>query len=227
MLSTLEDVQAAFNESRSDGTAVSLADLVVLGGNAAIEQAAAEAGHDIEVPFEPGRVDAEEEWTDEESFEALKPTADGFRNYVGEEFENLDRKPEEHLVDRADLLDLTPEEMTALLGGLRTLGATYGDSDRGVFTDDTESLDTDFFETVLSMDYEWEEADEEYVYEGYDRETGEQVWKATRYDLIFGSNSRLRAIAEVYGAEDGEETFVQDFVDAWHKVMTADRFDLE
>ena len=226
VLSAYEDIKAEFNESRSDGTAVSLADLIVLGGNAAIEQAAAEAGYDVTVPFEPGRVDAEEEWTDEESFEALKPAADGFRNYVGEEFENLDSKPEEHLVDRADLLDLTPEEMTVLVGGLRTLGATYGDSDRGVFTDDTDSLDTDFFETVLSMDYEWEEADDG-VYEGTDRETGEVAFEATRFDLIFGSNSRLRALAEVYAAEDGDEQFVEEFVETWSKVMQADRFDLE
>jgi catalase-peroxidase len=226
VLSAYEGIKEEFNASRSDGTAVSLADLIVLGGNAAIEQAAAEAGYDVAVPFEPGRVDAEEEWTDEESFEALKPTADGFRNYVGEEFENLDRKPEEHLVDRADLLDLTPDEMTALLGGLRTLGATYGDSDRGVLTDDTESLDTDFFETVLSMDYEWEEVGDG-VYEGTDQETGEVAFEASRFDLIFGSNSRLRALAEVYAADDGDEQFVQDFVATWHKVMTADRFDLE
>ncbi|WP_302081798.1 catalase/peroxidase HPI [Salinibaculum rarum] len=224
VLSTLEDVKAEFNDSRSDGTAVSLADLIVLGGNAAIEQAAAEAGHDIDVPFEPGRVDAEEEWTDEESFEALEPETDGFRNYIGGEH---NRKLEELLVDKADLLDLTPDEMTALVGGLRQLGATYQNSERGVLTDEPGVLTTDFFDNLLSMDYEWEEADDEYVYEGYDRETGEQVWEATRYDLIFGSNSRLRALSEVYAAEDGEEEFVQDFVDAWHKVMTADRFDLE
>jgi catalase-peroxidase len=224
VLSTLEDVKAEFNDSRSDGTAVSLADLIVLGGNAAIEQAAAEAGHDVEVPFEPGRVDAEEEWTDEESFEALEPETDGFRNYIGGDH---DRKLEELLVDKADLLDLTPEEMTVLVGGLRQLGATYQNTDRGVLTDEPGVLTNDFFDNLLSMDYEWEEADDEYVYEGYDRETGEQVWEATRYDLIFGSNSRLRAISEVYASEDGEEEFVQDFVDTWHKVMTADRFDLE
>jgi len=204
VLSTLEDVQAQFNESRSDGTAVSLADLIVLGGNAAIERAAAEAGHDIEVPFEPGRVDAEEAWTDEESFQALQPEADGFRNYMSETFENADRKPEAQLVDDADLLDLTPTEMTVLVGGLRQLGATYRDTDLGVLTDEPGVLTTDFFDNLLSMEYEWEAADEEHVYEGYDRETGEQVWAATRYDLIFGSNSRLRAIAELYAADDGE-----------------------
>jgi catalase-peroxidase len=227
VLSTLEDIKTEFNDSRSDGTAVSLADLIVLGGNAAVEQAAAEAGHDISVPFEPGRVDAEKEWTDEESFEALKPETDGFRNYIGGGFEEIDRKPEEQLVDRADLLDLTPEEMTVLVGGLRQLGATYQDSDLGVLTDDPGVLTTDFFDNLLSMDYEWEEANRDYVYDGYDRETGDQVWEATRYDLIFGSNSRLRAIAEVYASGDGDERFVEDFVDAWHKVMTADRFDLE
>ncbi|RXK50453.1 catalase/peroxidase HPI [Halorientalis pallida] len=224
-LETYEEIQAEFNESRSDGTAVSLADLIVLGGNAAIEQAASEAGYDIEVPFEPGRVDAEAEWTDEESFEALELDSDGFRNYVGGEH---NRKLEELLVDKADLLDLTPEEMTVLVGGMRTLGATYGDSDRGVLTDDTESLDNDFFVNLLDMQYDWEQADEAgQVYEGYDRETGEQAWEATRFDLIFGSNDRLRAIAEVYASEDGEEQFVQDFVETWHEVMTLDRFDLE
>jgi catalase-peroxidase len=226
VLETLEGVKAEFNDSRSDGTAVSLADLIILGGNAAVEQAAAEAGYDVEVPFEPGRVDAEQEWTDEESFQALKPVADGFRNYIGDDFEEFDRKPEEHLVDRADLLDLTPEEMTALVGGLRVLGATYGDSDRGVLTDEPGALTNDFFVNLLDMRYEWEETGDG-VYEGYDLETGEVAWEGTRFDLIFGSNSRLRAIAEVYAAEDGEEEFVEDFVDAWHKVMTLDRFDLE
>ena len=226
VLETLEGVKAEFNDSRSDGTAVSLADLIVLGGNAAVEQAAADAGYDVEVPFEPGRVDAEQEWTDEESFQALKPVADGFRNYIGDDFEEFDRKPEEHLVDRADLLDLTPEEMTALVGGLRALGATYGDSDRGVLTDEPGTLTNDVFVNLLDMRYEWEETGDG-VYEGYDRETGEVVWEGTRFDLIFGSNSRLRAIAEAYAAADGEEQLVEDFVDAWHKVMTLDRFDLE
>jgi catalase-peroxidase len=228
VLSTYEDIKADFNDSRSDGTAVSLADLIVLGGNAAVEQAAAEAGYDVEVPFEPGRVDAEEEWTDEDSFEALEPMADGFRNYASDQFENLDRTPEEQLVDRADLLDLTPEEMTVLVGGLRTLGATYQDSELGVLTDDTDALDNDFFVNLLDMQYDWEESEEEEgVYEGYDRETGELAWTGSRFDLIFGSNSRLRAIAEVYSADDGEEQFVEDFVDTWHKVMTLDRFDLD
>ncbi len=224
VLSTLEDIQAEFNDSRSDGTRVSLADLIVLGGNAAIEQAAAEAGYDIEVPFEPGRTDASQEQTDVESFEALKPTVDGFRNYLPDDLDH--DQPEELLVDRADLLDLTATEMTALVGGLRTLGATYGDADLGVLTDEPGTLTADFFETLLDMSYDWEPA-EDGVYEGYDRETGELEWEATRFDLVFGSNSRLRAVAECYAAEDGEEEFVEDFVDAWHKVMMNDRFDLE
>ena len=223
VLSALEGIQAEFNDSRSDGTAVSLADLIVLGGNVAIEEAAADAGYDVEVPFEPGRVDAEQEWTDEDSFEALKPEADGFRNYIGDE---LERQPEEQLVDKADLLDLTPGELTALVGGMRALGATYGDTDRGVLTDEPGTLTNDFFVNLLDMRYEWEEAGDG-VYEGYDRETGEVAWTGTRFDLIFGSNSRLRALAEVYATDDGEAELVEDFVDAWHKVMTLDRFDLE
>jgi catalase-peroxidase len=226
VLETYEGIQAEFNDSRSDGTAVSLADLIVLGGNAAIEQAAADAGYDVTVPFEPGRVDAEAEWTDEESFEALEPETDGFRNYLGDA-DDYDRKPEELLVDKADLLDLTPAEMTALLGGLRTLGATYQDTDHGVLTDDPDALDNDFFVNLLDMGYEWEESDEDGVYEGYDRGTGEVAWTGTRFDLIFGSHDRLRALSEVYAAEDGEEQFVEDFVETWHKVMTLDRFDLE
>jgi catalase-peroxidase len=224
VLETYEAIKDAFNETRSDGTAVSLADLVVLGGNAAIEGAAAAAGHDVAVPFEPGRVDAEPGWTDEASFEALEPAADGFRNYLGED---LDRPAEAHLVDRADLLTLTPGEMTVLVGGMRTLGATYQDADLGVLTDEPGTLDNDFFVNLLDMDYEWEQSDEtEGVYEGYDRDTGELAWRGTRFDLVFGSNARLRAIAELYAAEDGEEQFVQEFVEAWQKVMTLDRFDL-
>jgi len=224
VLETYEGIQAEFNESRSDGTRVSLADLIVLGGNAAIEQAAADAGYDVTVPFEPGRVDAEAEWTDAESFEALKPEVDGFRNYLGGDF---DRKPEELLVDKADLLDLTPAEMTALVGGLRTLGVTYQDTDHGVLTDEPGLLDNDFFVNLLDMGYEWEEAEEDGIYEGYDRDTGEVAWTGTRFDLIFGSHDRLRALSEVYAAEDGEEQLVEDFVEVWHEVMTLDRFDLE
>jgi catalase-peroxidase len=224
VLETYESIQAEFNDSRSDGTRVSLADLIVLGGNAAIEQAAADAGYDVTVPFEPGRVDATPEQTDEESFQALRPAADGFRNYIGDD---LDSRPEEQLVDDADLLDLTPGEMTALVGGMRTLGATYQDTDLGVLTDEPGVLDNDFFANLLDMDYEWEESDTGGIYEGYDRDTGEVVWSGTRFDLIFGSHDRLRAIAEVYAAADGETQFVDDFVDAWSKVMQLDRFDLE
>ena len=224
VLDTLREIQESFNGSRSDGTRVSLADLIVLGGNAAIEQAAADAGFDIEVPFEPGRVDASQEQTDVESFEALEPRADGFRNYVPADAEE---PAEELLVDKADLLNLTADEMTALVGGLRVLGATYQDTDHGVFTDEPETLTNDFFANLLTMETEWQETEEPGVYEALDRETGERKWTGTRVDLVFGSNSRLRAIAEVYGADDAEEQFVEDFVAAWHKVMTLDRFDLE
>ncbi|MGQ4555153.1 catalase/peroxidase HPI [Halobellus sp. GM3] len=224
-LETLEEIQAAFNDSRSDGTRVSLADLIVLGGCAAVEQAAADAGYDVDVPFEPGRTDASQAQTDVESFEALKPDADGFRNYLGEEAE---RSAEELLVDKSDLLNLDASEMTVLVGGMRALDANYGDSDLGVFTDRPETLTNDFFVNLLDMGLEWEPSDDaEDVYELRDRETGEVEWTGTRVDLVFGSNSRLRAIAEVYGADDGEEQFVQDFVDTWSKVMHLDRFDLE
>jgi len=225
VLDTYEEIQQVFNDGRSDDVRVSLADLIVLGGNVGVEQAAADAGYDVTVPFEPGRTDATQEQTDVESFEALKPEGDGFRNYVDAD---TDRETEEHLVDRADLLDLTPAEMTVLAGGLRTLDATYGDEGYGVFTDEPEALNNDFFVTLLDMGYEWEpiSEDEEY-FEVRDRDTADVEYEATRADLIFGSNSRLRAIAEHYGAADGEEAFVEDFVDAWHKVMTADRFDLE
>jgi catalase-peroxidase len=225
VLDTLEGIQQEFNDSRSDGTQVSLADLIVLGGNAAVEQAAADAGYDVEIPFEPGRTDATQEGTDVESFEALNPEADGFRNYRGAEAE---RPAEEMLVDRSELMDLTAPEMTVLVGGMRALGATYGDAGHGVLTDRPGVLTNDFFANLLGMDTEWEPVeDTENLFEGYDRETGELEWTGTRADLVFGSNSRLRAIAEVYGADDAEEKFVRDFVDAWHKVMTLDRFDLE
>ncbi|WP_158056453.1 catalase/peroxidase HPI [Halorussus halophilus] len=225
VLETLEGIQAEFNSSRSDGTKVSLADLIVLGGNAAVEQAAKDAGYDVDVPFEPGRVDATQKQTDVESFEALKPDADGFRNYLGDE---ADRPAEELLVDKAELLNLTADEMTVLVGGMRALNANYDDSDLGVFTDRPETLTNDFFVNLLGMDTEWEPvSDAENVFEGHDRETGELKWKGSRVDLIFGSHSRLRAIAEVYGTDDAEERFVRDFVDTWSKVMKLDRFDLE
>ena len=228
VLATLEEIQTEFNGSRTDDLRVSLADLIVLGGAAAVERAAADAGYDVTVPFEPGRTDAPQEQTDVESFEALKPRVDGFRNYLGD---GVDHPPEELLVDKADLLDLTTTEMTALVGGMRALGATYENTDRGVFTDSPGTLTNDFFVNLLDMGTEWrpveEGAEDPDVYEGVDRRTGEVEWEATRLDLIFGSNSRLRAIAEVYGSEDAEEELVRDFVDAWTKVMRLDRFDLE
>jgi len=225
VLSTLEAVQEEFNGSRSDDVRVSLADLIVLGGNAAVEQAAADAGYDVEVPFEPGRTDASQERTDVESFEALEPNADGFRNYLSDEAE---RSAEELLVDRAELLNLTADEMTVLVGGMRALDANYQDSELGVFTDRPGTLTNDFFVNLLDMDYEWDPvSDAKEVFEVRHRETGELEWKGSRFDLVFGSNSRLRTIAEVYGADDGEEEFVRDFVDAWDKVMSLDRFDLE
>ncbi|MWV39492.1 catalase/peroxidase HPI [Natrialba sp. INN-245] len=239
VLETYEEIQAEFNDSRSDDVRVSLADLIVLGGNAAVEQAAADAGYDVDVPFEPGRTDATQEQTDPESFEALKPPADGFRNYYSDE---ADRSQEELLVDKADLLNLTVPEMTVLVGGMRALNATYQDSELGVLTDRPETLTNDFFVNLLDMDYEWEAAEDSQdimgweaptdtrdgeVFELRNRETGELEWTATRADLIFGSNSRLRASADVYAADDAEEKFVRDFVDTWSKVMQHDRFDLE
>ncbi|WP_338727168.1 catalase/peroxidase HPI [Haladaptatus sp. DJG-WS-42] len=225
VLEALEGIQEDFNSSRSDGVHVSLADLIVLGGNAAIEQAAKDAGYDVTVPFEPGRTDASQDQTDVDSFDVLKPTADGFRNYLGDE---ADKPAEELLVDKAELLDLTAPEMTVLVGGMRALGANYKASDLGVFTDRPETLTNDFFVNLLDMGTEWEAtADAENVFVGTDRDTNEQTWKATRVDLIFGSNSRLRAIAEVYGGADAEEKFVHDFVETWSKVMRNDRFDLE
>jgi catalase-peroxidase len=223
VLETFEEIQSEFNESRADDVRVSLADLIVLGGYAAVEQAAADAGYDVEIPFEPGRTDATQAQTDVESFEVLEPEADGFRNYVGEDAE---RSPEEVLVDKAELLNLTAEEMTVLVGGMRALDANYRGSDLGVFTDQPGTLTNDFFLNVLDMDYEWEEAADG-VYELRDRDTGDVEWKGSRVDLVFGSNARLRAIAEVYGSDDGEEKFVRDFVDTWEKVMKLDRFDLE
>ncbi|MFB6070777.1 MAG: catalase/peroxidase HPI [Halanaeroarchaeum sp.] len=225
VLDTYEEIQRTFNDGRDDDTRVSVADLIVLGGHAAVERAADDAGYDVTIPFEPGRTDATQEQTDVESFEVLEPAAEGFRNYLGED---LDREPERELVDQADLLGLTVPEMTVLVGGMRTLGATYGDTDRGVFTDEPGTLTNDFFDTLLGMDHEWVPVDEDdRIFEIRDRETGDVEWEATRFDLVFGSNSRLRAVAEVYGADDGEEKFVRDFADAWSKVMKLDRFDLD
>ena len=214
-LDTIQGVQEEFNAGRSDDVRVSLADLIVLGGNAAVEQAA----------FDPGRTDASAEQTDADSFEALKPTVDGFRNYIRDD---VDEPAEKLLVDKAELLNLTADEMTALVGGMRALKATYQDTHLGVLTDQPGTLTNDYFLNLLSMDTEWEQSrSSDHVYEGYDRETGEFKWEGTRIDLIFGSNARLRAIAEVYAGDDGEEQFVQDFVDAWTKVMRNDRFDLD
>jgi catalase-peroxidase len=223
-LGTLERVQQDFNGSQFNGKKVSLADLIVLGGCAAVEQAARNAGEDITVPFAPGRTDASQGETDVESFAVLEPTVDGFRNYFrpGEAF------PLEHgLLDRAYMLTLTAPEMTVLIGGLRALNANFGGSEHGTLTDRPETLSNDFFVHLLDMSTEWSPSEsEEYVYEGRDRSTGEAMWTATSVDLAFGSNSQLRALAEVYASDDGNEKFVRDFVGAWDKVMSLDRFDL-
>lgn len=225
VLETLEGIQSAFNEAQSGDKQVSLADLVVLGGCAAIEKAAEKAGHDVTVPFTPGRTDATDEQTDVESFEWLKPDADGFRNYYDT---RRNATAEELLVDKAQLLTLTPPEMTVLLGGMRVLDTNYDDSEYGVFTDRPGALTNDFFLNLLDMGTTWKaKSDEQEVFEGRDRNTGELKWTGTRADLIFGSNSELRALAEVYGCEDSEEKFVNDFVEAWAKVMNLDRFDLK
>jgi catalase-peroxidase len=224
VLRKFETIQQDFNASRSDGKKVSLADLIVLGGCAAIEQAAKAAGQDVKVPFTPGRMDASQEQTDIESFEPLEPSADGFRNYLGGKQR---MSPEELLVDRAQLLTLTAPEMTVLVGGLRVLGANVGQSTHGVFTDRPETLTNDFFVNLLSMGTEWQpSAGSEGVFEGHDRKTHDVRWTGTRVDLIFGSHSQLRALAEVYACADSQEKFAKDFVAAWAKVMDLDRFDL-
>jgi catalase-peroxidase len=224
VLQTLEAIQWEFNSSQSDGKRVSLADLIVLGGCAGVEQAAKNAGHDVKVPFKPGRTDASPEQTDVESFAPLEPKADGFRNYFsGKHSES----PEELLVDRAQLLTLSAPDLTVLVGGLRVLGANYGASKHGVFTDRPETLTNDFFVNLLDLSTGWKAVSEaEDVFEGRDRKTGELKWTGTRVDLIFGSNSQLRALAEVYGCVDSQPKFVHDFVAAWDKVMNLDRFDL-
>jgi catalase-peroxidase len=225
VLQALEGIQQDFNSSQSGGTKVSLADLVVLGGCAAVERAAKSAGYDVTVPFAPGRTDASQEQTDFDSFAVLEPIADGFRNYVqpGDKL-----PPEERLVDRAYLLTLTAPEMTALVGGMRALNANHGKSQHGVFTDRPETLTNDFFVNLLDMGTEWKPSvSSENVYEGRDRGTGEVTRTATAVDLVFGSNSVLRALAEVYASDDAGEKFVRDFVAAWDKVMNLDRFDLD
>ena len=220
VLGTLEGIQAEFN---SGGKQISLADLIVLAGCAGVEQAAQNAGHNVQVPFAPGRTDATQEWTDEESFAVLEPKADGFRNYVQA---GQGGKPEELLVERAYMLTLTAPEMTALVGGLRVLGANTGGSANGVLTDRAGALTNDFFVNLLDMSTEWSESSSQGVFEGRDRQSGNVKWTGTAVDLAFGSNSELRALAEVYGCDDGQEQFVSDFVAAWDKVMNLDRYDL-
>jgi catalase-peroxidase len=225
VLRTLEGIQREFNGSQAGGAKqVSLADLIVLGGCAGVEQAAKNAGHDVEVPFAPGRTDASQEQTDVESFEVLEPAADGFRNYLGK---LQPRLAEHHLVDRASLLTLTAPEMTVLVGGMRVLNTNYDRSGLGRFSDRPETLTNDFFVNLLDMGTEWHATSEaEDTFEGRDRRTGELRWTGSRFDLVFGSNSQLRAIAEVYGCDDSQQKFVRDFVAAWDKVMNLDRFDL-
>jgi catalase-peroxidase len=223
VLQKLEAIQKEFNASATGGKKVSLADLIVLGGSAAIEKAAKAAGHDVKVPFTPGRVDASQEQTDVDSFAPLQPVADGFRNYYRN---GHIMSPEEALVDKAQLLRLTGPEMTALVGGLRVLGANAGQSKHGVFTKKPETLTNDFFVNLLDMGTQWQPAGSDGVYEGRDRKTNDVKWTGTRVDLIFGSHSQLRAFAEVYACADSKEKFAKDFVAAWAKVMNLDRFDL-
>jgi catalase-peroxidase len=230
VLHKLEAIQSEFNSSQTNGNRrkkVSLADLIVLAGNAAIEQAAKKAGHDVKVPFMPGRTDASQEWTDPESFSVLEPAADAFRNYrrKGEH-----RSPEELLLDRAQLLTLTAPEMTVLIGGMRVLETNFGQSKHGVFTKRPGTLTNDFFVNLLDMNTQWQPSASSNgsgpVYEGRDRKTGELKWTATRVDLLFGSHSQLRAFAEVYACADSAEKFVNDFVAVWDKMMNLDRYDL-
>jgi catalase-peroxidase len=224
VLHTLEGIQKEFNRLQSGGKKVSLADLIVLGGCAAVEQAAKNAGHPVTVPFTPGRTDASQEQTDVASFAVLEPVADGFRNYLKTKFTV---SAEELLVDRAQLLTLTAPEMTVLLGGLRVLNANFGKSQHGVFTKRPETLTKDFFVNLLDMRTAWQAtAEDDAVFEGRDRLTGALKWTGTRVDLVFGSNSQLRAVAEVYACADSQEKFLHDFVAAWNKVMNLDRFDL-
>jgi catalase-peroxidase len=223
VLAALEKIQAEFNASAGGGKKVSLADVIVLAGNAAVEQAAKQAGVTVEVPFRPGRTDATQDQTDPESFAFLEPTADGFRNYyaVGQEL-----SPAEMLVDKANLLRLSVPEMTALVGGMRVLGANTDGVPHGVFTATPGVLSNDFFVNLLDMSTKWSPAATEGIYEGRDRKTDAVRWTATPVDLIFGSNSELRAVAEVYAQADGKPRLIRDFVDAWAKVTDLDRFDL-
>jgi catalase-peroxidase len=224
VLKTLERIQRVFNKSQSGGKKVSLADLIVLAGCAGVEQAAKNAGYKVIVPFRPGRMDASQKQTDVQSFAVLEPAADGFCNYLKATYA---ARPEELLVDRAQLLTLTAPEMTVLVGGMRVLKTNFGGSQRGVFTERPEALTNDFFVNLLDMSTTWKAtAEDDNVFEGRDRATGALKWTGTRVDLIFGSNSQLRALAEVYGSSDAEKKFVHDFIAAWNKVMNLDRFDL-
>jgi catalase-peroxidase len=225
VLKALEEVQKDFNDSQSDGKKVSLADIIVLGGCAAVEDAAKKAGHNVQVPFSPGRTDASQDQTDIDSFAVLEPIVDGFRNHHGKE---QSRSAEELLVDRAHMLTLTAPEMTVLVGGLRVLNTNVGQSELGVFTNRPETLTNDFFVNLLAMNMEWEKSSRcEHFFEGRNHGTGEIKWTGSAVDLVFGSNSQLRAIAEVYACDDSQQAFVNDFVAAWDKVMNLDRFDLD
>jgi catalase-peroxidase len=223
-LGVLEGIQADFNAAATGGKKVSLADLIVLGGSAAIEKAAKDAGFDVEVPFTPGRMDASQEQTDVESFEVMEPIADGFRNYAKDVYSV---PAEGLLIDKAQLLTLTAPEMTVLVGGLRVLGANHGGSQHGVFTTRPGQLTNDFFVNLVDMGTAWQPVDkDEQLFEGRDRKTGAVKWTGTRVDLAFGANSQLRALSELYAQDDAKPKFVRDFVAAWTKVMNADRFDL-
>ena len=224
VLQALEAIQMDFNSAQSDGKKVSLADLIVLGGCAAVEEAAKKAGHDVKVPFSPGRMDASQEQTDAESFAVLEPAADGFRNYIQK---GLEGSAAELLLDRANLLTLTAPEMTVLVGGLRAMNANFGQTNHGVFTNRPGTLTNDFFVNLLDMRTKWQKSTtDEGVLEGRDRAAGELKWTGTVVDLVFGSNSQLRALAEVNASSDAKQTFVRDFVAAWNKVMNLDRYDL-
>ncbi len=224
VLHKLEEIQKEFNASKPGGKKVSLADLIVLGGDAAIEEAAKKAGHEVKIPFSPGRTDASQEQTDVHSFAVMEPVADGFRNYLRK---GIKTPAEELLIDRAQLLTLTVPEMTVLIGGMRALNVNFDHSKHGVFTSHPETLTNDFFVNLLDMKTVWEPSSASTgVYEGRDRATGKIKWSATRVDLVFGSNSQLRAIAEVYASDDAKHAFVKDFAAAWTRMMNLDRFDL-
>ena len=224
VLKTLEGIQKEFNASASGGKKISLADLIVLAGCAGVEQAAKKAGVEVKVPFTPGRMDASQDQTDVESFAVLEPIADGFRNYLKGKFTVA---AEQLLIDRAQLLTLTAPEMTVLMGGMRMLGTNVNGAMHGVFTSKPEALTNDFFVNLLDMGTEWNAVSKDAdVFEGRDRKTGKVKWTGTRVDLVFGSNSQLRALAEVYGSADSQEKFVHDFVAAWDKVMNLDRYDV-